>query len=159
MCTEFFTRAAWLYVLEDVDKLIDRNSTLVWASCGSVPLQPFHMQLSQPFSNHQVREGQGEGSTLVWAWCSLSPPGEDSGVDVHTVAREHIWLQASWFTPDRSRLHSTLDKSELCFTLYGSHLTAGDILGHIRGACCRALSQQQHCRGDAYTLLLQVRTE
>ena len=69
---------------------------------------------------------------------------------VHT-ARKHFWLQASEFTPDRSRLHSTLNNS------YGSHLTAGDVLGHLRGACCRALSQQQHRRGDAYTLLLKVR--
>ena len=38
-------------------------------------------------------------------------------------------------------------------------MNAGDVLGHLRGACGRALAQQQHRRGDAYALLLQVRID
>ena len=51
---EFFTRAAWLYNLEYDHPAFDRNITIAWASCGAIPLNPYHLQLSQPFSNHQV---------------------------------------------------------------------------------------------------------
>lgn len=53
---EFFTRNAWLYNLlyGESPPAFDRNITVAWASCGAVPLSAYHLQLSQPFTNHQV---------------------------------------------------------------------------------------------------------
>ena len=81
--------------MEDMDKLIDRDSTIVWASCGSVPLQAFHIQLSQPFSNHQVREGEfhtcvGTFQTTLKLARTLRP-----------YTRYPVTVNTLWFTLDR----------------------------------------------------------
>jgi hypothetical protein len=49
--------------------VFDKSATFILASCGSIPLLPYNIQLVQPFTNHQViARGfsvQGSGSWRV----------------------------------------------------------------------------------------------
>jgi hypothetical protein len=51
---EFFTHGpSWTYHLQK-NRAFDRNVTFALASCGSVPLEDYHLQLMQPFSAFPV---------------------------------------------------------------------------------------------------------
>ncbi|GAX74554.1 hypothetical protein CEUSTIGMA_g2004.t1 [Chlamydomonas eustigma] len=50
---EYFTRVPWITQLQETGN-IDKNATFIFASCNSIPLEPYHMILVKPFTNHNV---------------------------------------------------------------------------------------------------------